>query len=340
MTASAPDIDSLLARPAPDEAIAFPATFGTRFMLVVDTEEEFNWDAPFDRDSRNVTAIEGMKRGQGYFANAGVKPLYVTDYPVIDDPQAGAMLAQWAQDGQADVGAHLHPWVNPPHVEDVSAANSYAGNLPEEWEREKLTLLRDRIEQVTGQAPLAFRAGRYGVGPHTGAILHDLGFKLDTSIRSRFNYGRQHGPDFTGKPLIPYRTGPNRELVELPLSTAYAGPLRSVGDSLLPLIERGGLVAGLLARSGLLQRIPLTPEGISAAEAVKAIDRLLADGLPILMFSFHSPTLEPGHTPYVRDAADLRAFYRWWDVVLEHLTRRGVAPIGLNEVLAATSSTD
>lgn len=340
MTATVPHADSLLASPSPGEAIVFPASFGPRFMLVVDTEEEFDWNAPFNRNSRDVTVIEGMKRGQSYFSAAGVKPLYVTDYPVIDDPHAGAMLAQWAQDGQADVGAHLHPWVNPPHVEEVSAANSYAGNLPEEWEREKLTLLRDRIQQVTGQVPQAFRAGRYGVGPKTGAILHDLGFKLDTSIRSRFNYAHQHGPNFTGMPLVPYWTGPKRELVELPLSTAYVGALRVMGDSLLPQIERGGLVAGLLARSGLLQRIPLTPEGVSAPEAVRAIDRLLADGLPLLMFSFHSPTLEPGHTPYVRNAADLRAFYRWWDVVLEHLTRRGVAPIGLNEVLAATSSTD
>jgi len=340
MTASAPSADSLLVRPASGQTIVFPATFGTRFMLVVDTEEEFDWNAPFDRSSRNVTVIGGMQRGQDYFTQAGVAPLYVTDYPVIDDPRAGAMLAQWAHDGQADVGAHLHPWVNPPHAEEVNAANSYAGNLPVALEHEKITQLRNRIAEVTGTAPIAFRAGRYGVGPKTGAILHDLGFKLDTSIRSRFNYTGQFGPDFTGMPLKPYRAGPEHALVELPLSTAYTGPLRIMGDALLPVIERGGPGAGVLARSGLLQRIPLTPEGVTAQEAVKAIDQLVADGLPLLMFSFHSPTLEPGHTPYVSDDRDLHAFYRWWDVVLNHLAQRGIASIGLNELLAATSSAD
>jgi len=66
-----------------------------------------------------------------------------------------------------------------------------------------------------------------------------------------------------------------------------------------------------------------------------AIDRLLADGLRLLMFSFHSPTLAPGHTPYVRSEADLENFYRWWDEVLAHLARRGVGAAGLGEVLAA-----
>jgi hypothetical protein len=338
MTASASPPDSLLAPPTARDFIAFPASFGTRFMLVVDTEEEFDWNAPFSRESRAVTATGGMKRGQTYFAQAGMRPLYVTDYPVIDDPAAGAMLAGWAQDGAADVGAHLHPWVNPPHVEEVTAANSYAGNLPEALERAKLTALRDRIAEVTGRAPLAFRAGRYGVGPHTGAVLRDLGFRFDTSIRSRFNYAPQHGPDFTGMPLTPWRAGPERALIELPLSTAWTGPLRGLGDRFQPVIERGGIAAGLLARSGLLQRIPLTPEGVGAREAMAAIDRLLEDGLALLMFSFHSPTLEPGHTPYVRDAADLRAFYRWWDVVLAHLARRGVTPAGLDEVLAAADN--
>tara|TARA_R110000782_G_scaffold78276_2_gene154893 strand:+ start:41101 stop:42126 length:1026 start_codon:yes stop_codon:yes gene_type:complete len=339
MTASAPPVDSLLARPTSRDFIRFPDGFGTRFMLVVDTEEEFDWNAPFDRESRAVTAIQGMKRGQDYFARAGVRPLYVTDYPVIDDPVAGAMLAQWAGEGAADVGAHLHPWVNPPHVEEVSAANSFAGNLPQAWEREKLTLLRDRIAQVVGKAPVAFRAGRYGVGPNTGAILRDLGFRLDTSIRSRFNYARQYGPDFTGMPVKPWRAGPERALIELPLSTAWIGPLRGMGDILQPVVERGGIAAGLLARSGLLQRVPLTPEGVSAREAIAAIDVLLADGLPLLMFSFHSPTLEPGHTPYVRDDADLQDFYRWWDNVFGHLARRGVAPASLDDVLAGATDT-
>ncbi len=335
MTAKPPSPDDLRAYPASEDFIALPESFGARFLLTVDTEEEFDWSAPFDRDSRSVTIGDAMQRGQDYFHAAGVRPLYVADYPVIDDPRVGNMLAEWQAAGEADIGAHCHPWVNPPPDETVTAANSFAGNLPEALERGKITRLRDRIAEVTGRVPLAFRAGRYGVGPNTGHILADLGFQIDTSVRSRFDYSGESGPDFGGLPLRPWRAGPGGALVELPLSTAYVGALAGMGDALLPALTRSGLVAGLLSRAHLLQRIPLTPEGVSVAQAIRAIDALLRDGARLLVFSFHSPTLAPGNTPYVRDEGDLMQFYRWWDMVLDHLARKGVTPAAQDDILAA-----
>lgn len=338
MTSSPLRPDDLRAPPTPDAFITLPASFGTRFMLVVDTEEEFDWNAPFDRDSRSVTICSAMDRAQRYFSGAGVRPLWVVDYPVIDDPQAGAMLAQWQAEGRADIGAHCHPWVNPPYGEVVNEANSFAGNLPEALERAKITVLRDRIAEVSGKPPRAFRAGRYGVGPNTGSIVRDLGFRVDTSVRSRFDYRVQLGPDFRNLPLTPWRAGPDGALIELPLSTAYVGPLARWGGSLQPAAERLPPMGSALARTRLFQRIPLTPEGVPVREAISAVDRLLRDGLRLLMFSFHSPSLAPGNTPYVRSEADLRGFYRWWDVMLAHLAQRGVAPASLDQVLAGCRS--
>src|SRR3546814_17399335 len=85
----------------------------------------------------------------------------------------------------------------------------------------------------------------------------------------------------------------------------------------------------------MLTRVALTPEGIPARDAIEAIDRMLDDGLRVLNLSFHSPSLEPGYTPYVRDAADLRAFYGWGDAVLDRLPKRGVTPASLDAFLAA-----
>ena len=334
-TSQAPD--SLLVRPARGDFAHFPPAFGKRFLLVIDTEEEFDWLAPFSRASRSVTAIGGMARGQAYFREAGVRPLWVTDWPVADHPEAGAMMAQWVADGSADIGAHLHPWVNPPDLETVNAANSFAGSLPEDWERQKLTRLRDRIEQAVGVAPTAYRAGRYGVGPNTGRILNDLGFRADTSVRSRFDYSRHYGPDFTGMPVHPWWGGPGGNILEMPLSTAHCGALAPFGDRLTPWIERKGIAAGGLSRLRLLERIPLTPEGVPLDAAIRAIDALLAEDARLLMFSFHSPTLEAGRGLYVKNDADLIDFFRWWDGVLEHLTLCGVEPASLNDVLAAAS---
>src|SRR3546814_13503630 len=90
--------------------------------------------------------------------------------------------------------------------------------------------------------------------------------------------------------------------------------------------REGTLARALIARLRLVERIALTPEGIPAERACRAIDIAIGLGLPVLNFSFHSPSLRPGNTPYVRSAADLDLFYRWWDIVLDHLARRGVEP--------------
>lgn len=326
----------LTRQPASCDLVTFAGNFGHRFLLTVDTEEEFDWSAPFDRASRAVTITREMEQGQRFFAGAGVRPLYVTDYPVITDPAAGEMMARWVADGQADVGAHLHPWVNPPDTEQPGVANSFAGNLPADLERDKLTRLRDAITATIGRAPLAYRAGRYGIGPHSGRILRDLGFRVDTSVRSRFDYSAEHGPDFTGRPLRPYWVGSGRDLLELPLSTAFVGALAPWGDRLFPVARRSGLVMGGLARLGLLQRVPLTPEGVPAEAAKAAISALLGQGQQLFLFSFHSPTLAAGHTPYSRTDADVAQFYRWWDEIFAHLAKLGIAPVSLDEVIAAT----
>ncbi|MEJ7935071.1 polysaccharide deacetylase family protein [Sphingobium sp. AN558] len=326
---------NLLQAPAADDMIALDPDFGTRFMLFVDTEEEFDWNAPFSRSGHGVTALDGMARGQRYFARAGVRPVYVTDYPVLESDAAADMMGGWAAAGEAHIGAHLHPWVNPPHVEKVSAANSYVGSLPEAVERDKLAALSSRIAERFGQRPVVYRAGRYGVGANSARLLEEAGFRLDSSVRSGFDYSQQYGPDFQGLPQTPYWAGPTRSLVELPLSTAFVGLLRGGGERLYRAAQGMGPLAGALARSRMLSRVPLTPEGVPARDAIRAIDALIEEGVRVLNFSFHSPTLAPGHTPYVRDEADRTDFYNWWDEVLNHLARRNVISASIDQLLGA-----
>lgn len=334
MTAPAHD-GNLLAHPLAEDMIALDPAFGTRFMLFVDTEEEFDWSAPFSRTDHSVSGIDGMARGQAFFAASGVKPIYVTDYPVVESDAAAAMMGQWLSDGAADIGAHLHPWVNPPHVEEVNAANSYVGFLPEAVERAKLEALSERIEARFGTRPIAYRAGRYGVGPNSARLLEEAGFRLDSSVRSRFDYSGQHGPNFQGLPQNPYWAGRERTLVELPLSTAFVGLMRAGGERLYRAAQSLGPLAGALSRTRMLSRVPLTPEGVSVQEAIAAIDALIEEDVRVLNFSFHSPTLAPGHTPYVRTEADRTAFYAWWDAILTHLAKRGVQAASLAELLSS-----
>jgi hypothetical protein len=211
--------------------------------------------------------------------------------------------------------------------------NSFAGNLPAALEREKFLRLRDTIQQNFNAAPLIYRAGRYGVGANTARILSESGIAIDTSVRSRFDYSSTGGPNFRDHPLAPYWLDREGGLMELPLTTVYWGMLRRQGPWLYPALWRAPRLRGALARISMLERIPLTPEGVTLEEAIRGIDMAVDDGLPVLVFSFHSPSLAPGYTPYVRSEADLDDFYDWWRSVFAYLARRGIMPSAGKEIL-------
>jgi hypothetical protein len=322
--------------PPPRSAIArFDPAFGQRFLLTVDTEEEFDWAKPLSREGHGLDHVPRLAKFQQFCENEGVVPLYLVDWPVARSTTAAEILRGPLALGTAEIGIQLHPWVNPPFDEEVTAHNSFAGNLPPELERAKFRNLRDEITRNFEVAPASYRAGRYGVGPRSPAMLLDGGVAVDSSVRARFDYSAGGGPDFRRHPLLPYWLDDEHRLLELPLTTVFWGLLRKQGEWLYPAMWRAPRLRGLLARIGLLERIPLTPEGVSVEEAIRGIDIALDDGLPLLVFSFHSPSLRPGHTPYVRNEADLDDLYDWWRRVFAYLELRGVAPATVGQVMEA-----
>lgn len=328
---------NFFAYPVASDLIALEADERPRFWVTIDTEEDFDWAAPFARTGYGLASVPALAECQAYFERAAVRPIYLVDWPIVADDRAVAILGDAQDGGRCEIGAQLHPWVNPPHDEDVNESNSYTGNLPTELQRAKMTALRDAIQGRFGIAPIVYRAGRYGLGPDSAAMLAELGFRCDTSVRSGFDYRAGHGPDYRAAPLQPWwvRTGQGA-MLEIPVTTVFGGLLGAAGPGVYHRVARNGTHAGAaLARLGLVERIALTPEGIPAERACRAIDIAVEARLPVLNFSFHSPSLQPGNTPYVRTSADLDLFYRWWDVVLDHLARRGVEATTAAEILAA-----
>lgn len=321
--------------PSDAARVDFGPNFGQRFVITVDTEEEFDWGEPLRREGHTVHSVGRLARFQEFCENEGVVPIYLVDYPVATSPIAGDILRPAIAAGRAEIGVQLHPWVSPPHDEDVTQRNSYAGNLPEALERAKFERLRTAIAKNFGAAPLIYRAGRYGVGANTARILADNGLVIDTSVRARFDYSSTGGPNFRDFPVTPYWLNHAPDLLELPLTTVFWGPMRQLGGWLYPQLWRVPKLRGALARLGLLERIPLTPEGVTLDEAIRGIDIAIDQQLPVLVFSFHSPSLAAGFTPYVRDEADLDAFYDWWRGVFAYLRQRKVKPSSVADIMAA-----
>ena len=320
--------------PRPVDLIRWPDAFGTRFAVFCDVEEEFDWSAPFSRAAPSTAAMGAFPAAYLRFAALGIPLTCMVDYPVATDPAAVDVLRRALADGRTAIGAQLHPWVTPPFDEALSPANSYAGNLAPALEGAKIDALTEALTTAFGRQPLAFRAGRYGLGPATIGFLRERGYRLDTSVRARYDYGADGGPDYRDIGNSAYRWN---DLIELPFSTVFTGRLRRTGAWLHRAATPLPHGPGALARLGLANRVSLTPEDMPVDEVLHAIEVVVAAGERLLTFSFHSPSLVPGHTPFVRDAADLRRFWAWWDAVATRLDRLHVRAASLGEILQAAT---
>ena len=321
------------------DRVKFPADFGKRFAVFIDTEEEFDWTKPRSREATATSAIRYLPEFQRLMDAHRICPTYLIDYPVADNPQATEILTTMLSAGNCRVGTQLHAWVNPPHDEEIIPINSFAGNLPIELERAKLMALTERITTAVGIRPTIYRAGRYGVGPNSATLLEEAGYQIDVSVRPHFDYSNEGGPNFLRHNPRPYWAGSSGNLLELPLGVTYTGQLRRYGRLLYGDGQTNGRRIAGLARAGMLARVALTPEDMPVEDVKRAIDAMLSDGQQFLSFSFHSPSLTPGHTPYVRNSADLTNFYGWWDKVLTFLSAHNVMPASVDEILAAAKST-
>jgi hypothetical protein len=310
----------------------------------VDTEESFDWAGPFSRQHTDTSAIANLPLGHDLFRNFGVRPAYLIDYPVACDKRAVDMLACWAERGECVIGAHLHPWVNPPFEEVVCPQNSFPCNLPISLERHKLAELTRVIHDGFGQSPRLYRAGRYGLDIEREDMLGDLGYQVDTSVMPLRDYsGLGGGPNFFGFPDQPFWTGSQGRLLFVPSTHAAIGPLTGlayaggIGIVYQRALRCVGL-GGFLSRTGLLEGIMLSPEGVSGSDVKRLVRALLQRGKRVFSFSLHSPSFTPGCTPYVRDAADLKAFLSRIDSFLNfffgELGGEATDPLALRDLLA------
>lgn len=312
-----------------------------QLLVIVDTEEEFDWFAPFDRASTGVKSIRWQSRLREIYRAFGVRPTYVADYPVASQPEGFEPLRELQDAGECLIGAHLQPWVNLPDEEEINEFNSYPGNLPPALERRKLEMLTETITRNFGKAPVIYKAGRYGLGPKTFATLTDLGYLVDLSPVPYYDLRSRHGPDFRKIQPRPYWIDRVGGLLTIPLTRDFYGPLAPFGPALDRFLDMQApsklMMRAMLSRSRLLERSTLTPEGVPFAEYTRLVEDMIKRGHRIFSLTYHSPSLEPGHTPYVRTPADLGRFIKgiekFLDIFMNRLGGMPTDPLSLRQLL-------
>lgn len=303
-----------MSAPNTTDLVTFDPAERAHLIVMVDAEEEFLWEQ-FSRSANSVRNIAAQTRAQEILERFGIKPTYLVDYPVAAQAEGYEPLKVLLDAGRCDIGAQLHPWVNPPMREEITLRNTFPGNLPAALEAEKIQQLTQAITANFGIKPTVFRAGRYGAGPNTTQALIANGYSIDASVMPLADFSAQGGPDYINAPAIPYWRDPERRLLEIPTTVGLVGLLaraaRSSVHTLLSAASASMRLPGLLSRAGLLERIRLTPEGISLDEAKRLTMTLFRQGHRLFVLSYHSSSLLPGGTPYVSSEADIAKLLQW-----------------------------
>jgi hypothetical protein len=325
---------------------------GPLLCVILDTEEEFDWGAPFSRGNRRVEALGWLAAGHRLLRRFGIVPCYLLDYPVATAPQARDLFGPWIASGECLVGTQLHPWVTPPHEEVVCPFNTFPCNLPPDLERRKLAALTAAVTEAFGVRPEVYKAGRYGIDLRREAMFAALGYRVDTSVVPNRSFaGSGGGPDFHGYPEYPFWSSPARRLLYLPVSQSLVGPLRRLARGPGGRLLFGSTLTrlhlpGALARMHLLERIMLTPEGTTLPEMCRLADAMRRDGAKILALSLHSPSFMPGGTPYAATRRDTEALLARIEGFLEHffgrMGGRAITPLDLHRhaLGSVTAGTD
>ncbi len=275
--------------------------------------------------------FEGVHRGIGeriqpLLRSFGGKATYLLSPEVLRDGRCVEMLA--ALPG-CELGTHLHGEMAQPGALVPDVTRDVQRDYPRDLERAKLASLTASFHSGLGRPPSSFRAGRFGVGPHTVPILEELGYAVDSSVTPGIDWSEvSPGLSFVGAPHQPYhpdRGAPGRRgaarLLEVPVTTA---PRRA---SRIP-------VVGRLAGPRWLRPTRASGRTLlrTAREAVRTNlrDR---DGRPVVLNAMlHNVEVVPGASPYAATYGQANAILERLATLLSWARAEGIACIGLSDV--------
>jgi hypothetical protein len=314
------------------------------FSISVDTEEDA-WEPA----TRNITTlnIREIPRLQRLFERLGIRTTFFVTYQVASDPTAAAIIRETLTSEGVEVGAHLHPWNTPP-FEGREEQCSMLWRYPQDSQASKIVRLKQLIHENIGVEPTAFRAGRFGLGNTSLGALEQAGFRVDSSVTPLLSWRASGGPSFLRAPLRVYRPSAadlcvpayDGKLVEVPLTIGFTrfrqSHWKALAKSLYgPFAQRMHL-PGLVNHALDLRRVILSPETDTVPDMLAASRRIIDEGGRNLHMYFHSNSLVPGLTPFVRTTKDLEAVYASIERYLDGLSAFArVEPRTVSEEAAA-----
>ena len=293
----------------------------SRLIVTIDTEcdKSRSWRTASPLSFRSVTEAV-PRRLQPLFARFGIRPTYLLSPEVIADPSSREVLRSLSD---VELTTHLHGDYVVPSIKSWDFAGTLTDEMQLEYgeslERAKMETLTELFRQQFGYQPLSFRAGRFGASRHTGRILQDLGYRVDSSVTPHVCWTTRTGekrPDYRGYPQNPYTLGSEGDIAR-----PGSGGILELPVTILPL--------GAIASNNPAEPIWFRPWYSDEDTLCRVLDYVLdqpaVDGVhrPLVMM-FHNVELFPGASPYPQTEAEVQRYLDMMARVFERAERRGI----------------
>ncbi|NOY53147.1 MAG: WalW protein [Deltaproteobacteria bacterium] len=300
------------------------------FLITIDTEEEWDWSGPLPVPPYSTENISYIHEFQDLCRSLSIIPTYFVDHAVVEKEENCATLKSYFKKKECDIGAHLHPWCNPPVTEEINDHNSFIINLPILLVERKLKKLTDIIKERFGIHPFSFRSGRWGMDGKIMRLLAHYGYQVDSSIRPFYS---EKDFSYDNALLYPYypdfenclAQGKQRSLLEIPATAGFTLPWFQFSNKLYRILSTPKVarlhVIGILWRLKLLRKVAITPEGYTTEDICRCIDMNIHNGNSVINLFFHSSDLRPGSTAYVTTPQDKQNFFRTIENVVTYIQK-------------------
>ena len=281
--------------------------------------------------TRRPLAFEGVHVGiaerlQPLFRATGAKPTYLLSPELLRD--AGCVERLGALE-DCELGAHLHGELAEPGAFEPEVTDAVQRDYPPDVERAKLASLTASFRSAFGRAPTSFRAGRFGVGAHTIALLEELGYTVDSSVTPHMDWSDvSPGLSFRDAPAQPYH--PDRGDAGRPGTSR----LLEVPVTILPSALSRVPVLGRHVEPRWLRPTRTSGDDLVAIarEAVVEARRASPERPVVLNAMFHNVEVVAGTSPYAATDAEALRIVDRLRVLLQMARHEGIAGIGLSDV--------
>lgn len=319
------------------------------FFITIDTEED-NWGESAAAPS--LENIYRIPRLQEVFDGHSAIPTYLINYPVATDAKSVEILKAINDSGRCEIGAHCHPWNTPPFEEERTPRNSFMHNLPPELIRKKMDALQAAIQRGFGVRPTCFRAGRWGFNHNVAGVLGAMNYRVDSSMtpfcewddsdggpvfglksNGMFYFNEDDYPGFRrGKKTS--AAGNGDYLLEVPPTIGFLQPYFVMADALRTVFKKKIFTPfrtlGMLEKLKIMNYRWLSPENSFVEDMIKLSRIVLGKGAPFLNMFFHSTSLIPGRSPFIREERDVDEMLRKIGAYLEFIADEGIESVGLS----------